>query len=412
MSKYLPEYGWNPIIITVKSGAYTSMDENLEQEVDPKLEVFKTGSIDPYRIYNVLRGETGKNLPEAMSNLAESKSAFQKFANWTRSNLFIPDPKIGWAMVAYKQAKKLCKERKIDAIISTGPPNSTHLAGMKLSRKTGIPWMMDFRDPWTNNFLVSEILGRSKWAERQDLKLETKALKRADSLVVVSDGMKRDYESKTKKVTVIHNGYDEEDYKSEVPQEKGEKFTLSYIGSLKPNHDVQSLWEAIGECCKENKEFAEQFRIEFLGSTNEVLLNKLREAGCSDQILLQGMQPHKFAVQRMQSTDMLLFIIPLASYNKTIITGKLFEYIGSKTPIFSVGPTDGDAAKVIAKLESFPMNDYQDKQQMKQQLLSAFGTWKESKNGLPKLKGGRAEAFTRRSLTQDLANILNEMIDA
>lgn len=410
MSNYLLDNDWQPIVITVKSGAYTAMDPKLEEEVDPRVRVYKTASPDPYRLYNILRGAKGKDLPEAMSNLAESKSAFHKFSIWVRSNLFIPDPKIGWAFKALKQAKQICKEEKIDAIISTGPPNSVHLAGMRLAKATQIPWMMDFRDPWTSNYLVAEIMGRSKWANAIDYKLETKALKRADKVVVVSDGMQAEYQDRAKDLMVIPNGFDNQDYNQDFTYQKQEKFTISYIGSLKPNQDIGALWEAFAELVKENEQLNDKLVIEFLGSTNEFILDKLRNLGCEKHISTPGRVSHKEAVQHMQKTDMLLFVIPHASYNKSIITGKLFEYIGAKTPIFSVGPSDGDASKVIERVGTFPMLDYQDKAGMKKHLLAAFNTWSTSENGLPRLAGEGTEKFTRQSLTKDLAQALNEMI--
>jgi glycosyltransferase involved in cell wall biosynthesis len=407
-SKYLPAYGWTPVIITVKNGAYSATDQTLLKAIPPQAKVFKTPSLEPYLIYNFLQGKSGKQVPEAMSGSYENQSTFQKISRFIRSNFFIPDPKVGWFPFAVKQGKKVMKEMPVKAIITTGPPNSVHLIGKKLRKKYNIPWIMDFRDPWTSSYLVKELIARSRLAENIDQGMENKALKLADCVTGISPGLLTEFQDRANRLEVIYNGFDEEEFPpyQKKPQSK---FSLAYIGSLKPNQNIHALWQALAELIKERDDFRKDFVLQFTGSPNPHIIDTIKNYGLKDHLNLSGFIPHQQAIEQMQQTSLLLFIVPRAKYAKSITSGKIFEYMASRTPIVSLGPTDGDAAWILKKARRDPIIDYDDKEGIKKSIVRKYNEWTENQKILPQHEGDDHLYFSRKKLTGQLAQLLNEL---
>jgi len=174
-TKYLPEYGWEPVILTVKEecASYAQWDETLAKEINPSLKVIRTASFEPYSLYVRISGK--KEIPYGGFTNEGNPTFFQKLSRFIRGNFFIPDPRRGWNRYAIKAAKKLMEEEKFVAIITTGPPHSTHLIGYQLKLITGIKWIADFRDPWTDIYYYKD-LSHSMPAKWYDRKLEKKIL--------------------------------------------------------------------------------------------------------------------------------------------------------------------------------------------------------------------------------------------
>ncbi|MDW8274577.1 MAG: glycosyltransferase, partial [Chitinophagales bacterium] len=206
--KYLPEHGWIPHVITVKDGSYPYIDTSLEREVPPEVNLYRTHALEPFAIYNFFRGNEGKQLPTAFLDSSARKTFFQKVAEWVRANFFIPDARLGWIPFAQRAAASIIRSENIKVVITTGPPHSTHLAGLWLKKRFEIKWVADFRDPWTNIF-TNQYLPRSAYAQRKDERLESMVLSKADIITVIGPSMKKEFEGKAKKVEVIWNGYDD-----------------------------------------------------------------------------------------------------------------------------------------------------------------------------------------------------------
>ncbi|MCK5765651.1 MAG: glycosyl transferase family 1, partial [Bacteroidales bacterium] len=141
--KYLEEFGWKAHILTVKDGTYSALDEELEKEVPENIPVHKTKSRDPFRFYNMLKGKKDGSVSVALININKKKSFVDRMAMYIRSNFFIPDARKGWLPYAYKEALRIIAADNIDLIVTTGPPHSTHLTGLKIKKKTGIKWLAD-----------------------------------------------------------------------------------------------------------------------------------------------------------------------------------------------------------------------------------------------------------------------------
>ena len=404
-TKYLRDYGWEPIIVTVQDGSYAYTDPHLESQVPEGVQVFRTKTFEPFQIYNLLRGQKGKIVPLAVVT-ASKKSLFQKLSGYIRANYFLPDARVGWKPYAIKQASEIIGSQKIDAIITTGPPHSTHLIGQALKSKFNLPWIADFRDPWTEIF-NNQYLPFTEASKIKDKKMEASVLKDCDAAVVIGEGMKTVFPaSYTSKMQVITNGYDEGDFdRSLRPQT--DKFRMRYVGNLFSNQNIASLWTAIAELRKENIDFAKDFELELIGKVDSAISDSISASGLDICTKYVSFIPHQDAIARMQTASLLLSVIPDVANNKLIITGKIFEYMGAGRPIFLIGPTDCDAAIVVADANSGSIHGYQDKEKMKDSLLHYYQQYKA---------GDKAEiskdigTYSRKNLTAKLAELLNSLV--
>lgn len=408
-TKYFKALGWNPIIITVQNGSYQKTDSTLVNEVDPSIKVYKAKEIEPFTLFNLLRGKKGNAVPELMGGVRENKSFFYKCSKYVRSNWFVPDPHIGWIPGAIKVAKQVIKEHKIDAIITTSTPNSVHLIGKRLKAQFDLPWIMDFRDPWVSNFLNQDYLKRNIRTQQKDKKLETACLKSADGIVGVTPGLVDEYKSRANKAKVIYNGFDAVDF-PENTAVKTEKFVLNWVGSLKSNMDVQALWDAIDELMSEEEGFTEDLKFNLVGNINAEIRGKLEDYKFSRCITDVGFVNHKEAIDYMRSANILLFMVPQTHYSKNIATGKIFEYIASATPLLSIGPADGVAADILSQTNNLPMKNYGDKAAIKSDLKSMYMLWKRNGGKLEKLETSEVAQFSRETLAKKYIAYLNEIV--
>ena len=405
-AKYLPEFGWEPIIVTVANGSYPYYDESLLKEISPSLKVYRTKTFEPFEFYNLLKGKKGKAMPVVSVGSHQNKSFFQKISEYIRANFFVPDARMGWVSYAVKQAEEILKNEKIDAIITTGPPHSTHLIGLELKEKFGVKWIADFRDPWTEIF-YNNILPRTESTKQKDKALETKVLETADLVTVISPGMKKEFENRAKKIAVVSNGYDEEDFlNSEFRIQNSELFTIRYVGNLMASQNVENLWRAISSLVTRHS----SLRLEFIGRVDDLVKQSIAENGLNDCVSYIDFVEHRKAIQLMQEASLLLFVIPDVKDNALILTGKLFEYLASKTEIISFGPLNGNAAEILNQTGRKSMIDFADEVEAKKQLESALNYFTQTKAAF-KYSDNKEQVFSRRNQTSILAEKLNSILD-
>lgn len=407
MSKFFSEFDWEPTILTVNNGSYPSTDESLVDEVPKEIEVYRTKAIEPFTIFNLLTGKKGKQVGVGLIGLQEKESLVKRISLHIRANLFLPDARRGWIPFAFKKAKKLNKKLNFDAVVTTGPPHSSHLIGFRLKKRLGIPWLADMRDPWVNSFF-NAALPRTKLSKRIEQKYEDKVVKNADFITVVSPGLKTEFEDRNKNIDVVYNGFDQEDI-PEIEKQKSRKFSLSYIGNFKPNQNVDALWEAIRELCEEIPGFKEHFNISLTGNVDPGIKKKLEEKDLLRISNIQPFVPHKEATKLMNQTQLLLFIVPKAEGNQLIITGKLFEYIAIRSPILSIGPMDGDASKILSQAGRDAMIDYSDTDQIKLQINTYYQKWLEQDKYNFKHSTSDFRKFSRYASAEQFAEILKTL---
>lgn len=405
--KFLGEFDIEVTIITPENPSASNYDESLSKEIPASCEVFKTDSFEPFELYKKLKGK--KKGKEAISvggiNLFNDKSFKQKVFNYIRANFFIPDARKGWNKFAFKEASQLLKAENFDAVITTGPPHSTHLVGKKIKDKFQLPWIADFRDPWTNIY-YNKLFPRTSSTKTKDQSLENMVLKQADSIIVVSPGLKSEFEDRARRIDVIYNGFDQDDIPARNDA-KGERFVISYVGNFKPNQNCNSFWKACKRLMDE-RGIQSSFEIRLTGNVDQTVKDSIKEFGVEDVVNYKSYVPHKEAAQEMVNSSALLFIIPQTDHNKLILTGKLFEYLASCTPLISIGPEKGNAAEIIEETGRGKMMDYKNEEAIFNTLVTLYDKWVNNED--LKLSMDKVSKYSREGMTEILADVINRTL--
>jgi glycosyltransferase involved in cell wall biosynthesis len=347
--KYFRDFGIEPIVLTVtpEFAALPNLDESLEQEIPAGIEVHKTRAKSPFGFYKKIKKGAVPNSGFAGEGKA---NLFDNLFRFIRGNFFIPDARIGWNKFALEKARELIQLHAIDTVITSSPPHSTQLIGLQLKKEFNIKWLADLRDPWTEIY-YNKLLFRTNWAKKIDYRYEQACLQNVDTLIVVSEDIKRRFgearETILEKIHVIPNGFDKEDFSHErTKNDAGIKY-ISYVGNLGLQYPIESFLKTFSELVKVDP----QWRIRFVGNVSDVVNTEIQKLNLEKWVEFIPYVEHKKAVEYMINSDLLLLIIPNTENNKGILTGKLFEYIATGNPIIYIGPEDGDALEILNKTE-------------------------------------------------------------
>ena len=414
-AKYLPKEGWQPVIYTPENPELTTIDKTLAVEIPPEAEVVKTHIFEPYGIYRKLMGKGSSTDLKALTSAGSDgnevnpvnggkKSWKQKLSLYIRGNFFIPDPRIMWVRPSVKFLKSYLKKHPVDAIVSTGPPQSMHLIGLELSKATGLPWLADFRDPWTKIFYFKhlELTHRS---EAKHQALEKKVVDGATRVIAVSPMVKKDFEAITSTpVELITNGFDEEDFND--PFEADEYFNITHTGLFASDGDPEILWKVLAAKCQEDKEFHKLLRIRLVGKTDQEIVNSIETAGLGPNLVNLGYQSHEVAVREQRNASVLILPLRKEPEYEAVLPGKLFEYLASRRPILGIGQTDGAMAQVVRNTGSGIVYDWNEEQKIRRWVDFS---WEEFKNHELLDNATDISMYSRRRLTKRLVSLLEEI---
>lgn len=408
MSKYLPENGWQPVIYTTKDAEYPIVDTSLEKDVVPEVEVIRRPIIEPYTLYKKFLGIKKEDTIKAGFASEKKKSGWKEnLSVWIRGNCFIPDARCWWVKPSVKYLKNYLKEHPVDAIISTGPPHSMHLIAMKLKEDLGIPWIADFRDPWTEIDFYDE-LHLTPWADRKQHKLEHEVLTKADKIVTIgwecAKGLGR---LGNRNVKVIQNGFDWELDPNEEKTPLTNEFTLTHLGVVGPARNAPVLWQALQELKNEVDGFGKALKIRFVGHVDQSVVQSLDSRGLTENTEFIAHVPHNEVKQFQESSQVLLLLINDAPNAKGIVTGKLYEYLASLRPILAIGPEDGDAAKILAETNAGQTVSFDNKERMKEAIKDLYQRYLED-NLLP-YKNKEIEKYSRKALAGEYGRLLDKL---
>jgi len=403
-AKYLRQYGWEPIIYTPQNPEYPSIDHSFEKDIPADITVLKTPIWEPYNVYRNLTGKKNQAINAGFISENKKQGWKDKLSIWIRGNFLIPDPRRFWIKPSVGFLSDYLKENPVDAIITTGPPHSMHLIGMGLKKNfPSLPWVADFRDPWTNIDFYKD-LNLTWFADKIHHKLEREVLQKADTVLVVSRGMEEEFAPmRPKKLQVITNGYDESD--AQVgPLTLDGRFSISHIGTLNAARNPRIVWKVLSEICAENVAFKNDLQIQLVGKVDFSVLEDIQSYGLQEQLLKIDYLSHSEAITKQNSSQVLMLLINQSGNAKGILTGKFFEYLAAKRPILAVGPTDGDAAVVLNETGAGVMVDFADEQATKTAILNYYNQYKKGTLGV---QSESVERFSRRSLTGELAGLLD-----
>lgn len=404
--KYLRNYGWEPVVYTPENPEAQETDHSLEKDIPENLTVLKTRITEPYGLYKRFTGrKKSDRLGVGMMADRKSKSLTSRISLWIRSNLFIPDPRMLWIRPSARYLKKYLRTHPVQAIITTGPPHSMHLIGMRLRAATGIPWIADFRDPWTNIDFYND-LRLTRLADRLHHMLEKKVWLQADHVITVSNGMTREFlEAGAPRVSTITNGFDAE-VATAAPLPSGDRFTLLHLGSIPLSRNPDSLWKALSDLIRQHDDFARQVEIKLVGKVDTGVTEAIRQHGLESFVSTTPYVEHHLTPQVMQAASVLLLLINNTPNARGILTNKFFEYLSSGRPILGLGPFDGEAAEILRDSGAGTMVAHGDVEAATAALRHLFEMHSQGKLVAASRNIGK---YARVSLTAELAGILNTL---
>ena len=395
--KYLTLQGHTVHILTVSNPSNLAEDESLVSEIPDKVIIHKSKTLEPFAIYNRLKGK--KKNSQTVGLPSGNASLFNRIALWIRLNLFVPDPRIGWKFTAVKSALNIIEKNAIDVLITTSPPHSTQLIGRQIKRKSGVRWIADLRDPWTKLYHYDN-QNKLSFAKKKERRLEKQVLSQSDHVITVGQKLADDFGHVAKKTTVIYNGYPSKKYK--IEKSPSSNFQINYVGNISTNEVHHEAWSAISTVAS----FLDHDKISlgFTGNVHPELYDKVKEENLEDIVTYHGYQSHRFALNKIWNSDLLLLIIPRAKENKYIITSKIFEYLNAHVPILGIGPIDGEAAEILNNTSYASMFDYDDMDGMVDYIQGVMQERPSpSKNDISYI-----QSFSRKNQARKLTSLLFE----
>ncbi len=405
--KYLREYGWEPVIFTTENGEASVVDEGMLKEIPEGIETLRVPIWEPFGLYKKLTGKKKEEKLVPGTAAVENNSFTHRLSVWIRGNIFIPDARKFWIKPAAKFLNDYLKTHKVDAIVSTGPPHTTHMIALNVVKKHHIPWLADFRDPWTNIDFYHK-LKLTNWADKKHKRLEQEVLHRAAQLITVSWSWAEDFNRISGRMPmVITNGYDTEDFTMVGKVTLDKKFTITHAGSLNEDRNPHVLWKALQELCKEDEDFSKALEIKFIGQVVPTAFGELRQHGLGNNLNSIDNLPHQKVVQELIKSQLLLLPLNDTPNIDGVVPGKLYEYIGAQRPIVCIGKTTGDAAKIINETQSGTINDFKDVDGLKDTLKDYYQQYK--KNTL-QIDSQHYQKFSRQLLAGQFAEELNKII--
>jgi hypothetical protein len=397
--KYFRKFGIEPVIYTVENAKYALEDASLKNDIPKGITILKQPIWEPNNLVSIF----DKSKTESAGFLNPNPSFFGSILQYIRANYFIPDARKFWVKPSVNYLKKYLKNHKIDVVITTGPPHSTHLIGLKLKKQLAVKWIADFRDPWTQIDYFHQ-LPLTKKAIKKHYSLEKEVLKNANTVMVVGNTMKKNYLKFNKNIEVITNGFDGEI--SQLSTNLDTKFTMTHIGLMNADRNPKILWEVLLEIVNENKSFKADFQLTLIGKVAANVMAAILNFKLQDNVRLINYIPHNQVVEYQKKSGVLLLIVNNVPSAKQIITGKIFEYLMVKRPILAIAPQHGDLAEIISKTQSGYVIDFNEKLQLKKCILDLYSKFKEDKLNVDSIN---IKQYHRKELTKKVSNIIHSI---
>jgi glycosyltransferase involved in cell wall biosynthesis len=400
--KYLPDFGIQPIVYIPENPTYPIIDENLIKEVSNKAIILRHKIFEPYQLASFFSKNKTKKISSGIIPNQKKQSFMDKLFLLIRGNLFIPDARVFWVKPSVLFLEKYIIENKIDTIVTSGPPHSLHLIGLELKRKLSVKWIADFRDPWTT-IGYHKSLRLSNYAAKKHKFLEHKVLNTADTIIVTSKTTKTEFKAITSKaIAVITNGYDDEEVENQVLDAK---FSLAHIGSFLSERNPCILWESLAELLSEIPDFKKHLEIKLIGAVSQEVLGTIAQFGLNSYLSNLGYVSHSEAIAHQKKSQVLLLIEINSKETRSIIPGKLFEYMVSGRPIIAIGPNGSDFAEIITNTNTGVFFDYSEKENLKKMILDCYNQYL---SGKLQTHGVGLQKYSRKSLTKELVELLNK----
>ena len=402
-AKYLKKLGCNPVVLTVdpKYASYNLKDLSLYSQIKD-IETHKTFSLEVLSLYSFLKsGNKTKSIPQSY---IPNKSIFDKITSFIRLNLFIPDSRIGWNYFAFQKAKKIISNNKIDYVITTGPPHSSHLIGEKIYKKYKLKWIVDLRDPWSELFYLKDRF-RFNFSKKLNVKLETNVIEKADAIITtVGDRYHKILKAKItnpEKIHQVYNGYDKLNY-DKIEEIKPKKFNIVFTGMLTQNHNYETFYEVLKILNPKQNNL--NLILTFAGRIDKKIIKIY-----SNKIELhnKGYIDHNNAISTIKSSHLLINFNYKNTEETDMISGKLIEYLASGSPIINFSNSAKESEIVLkTSPKSFNANN-NNINQVVTFIKSEYSEWLEGRYKKQNLIN--INSLSRENLTKKLFDIITKL---
>lgn len=413
MIKYLPEHTWQPAVLTAKEDTFSHKDDSLLEAVSPNLVVVKTNSLEPFNIYKKFLGKSKDEALVASETISQTRKDLKhRLAVWIRMNLFIPDARIGWYFLSIKEGKIFLTGNYFDAIVSVGPPHTSHLIAKKLGKVFGIPHIPVFIDPWTD-IVYYKNHKRNKVTLAIDNYLEKAVLTNAKKVVFVTETMRSDYVKKynwlKNKSHVLYWGYDENAFKflSSYSSDKSGQASLKegrilsqylqsaeevllHAGNIFDYQNPKRLWKLIRQMIDKGR----KIKIKFIGTVGPEIRKSIVENGLSEFTNYAGFLSYSDMLNELFSANYLM----VCASEPRHVPGKLFEYLRSGKPIIAFGNGNEEVKDILTKANAGMLFGYEQDGHEFFESTNKFNT-----------DISFVRKFDRRNIAHQLAEILNDM---
>lgn len=411
--KYLPEQGWQPSILTVSNPSVPLVDESLLSDIPAGTVIRTARTFEPgYGVKQLVSGshEGTQRRPGLL------RRALKGLARAAGNALLQPDPQILWLPAAVRAGTRLLAEIPHDAIVATAPPFSSLLVGAILSRRSGLPLVLDYRDEWdiSNAYWENKRQGIiSRWVQSG---MQRYAVRTARALVATTRASARSLAAiaarsrSAAQITHIYNGYDPDDFFADpAPREERDRFRLAYIGTLWNLTSVGPLVEGVQKLAAHAPHLAERLELVFAGrrtGQQDELLNRLEGLPC--RVVRLPYVDHHEAIDLMRTADALCLLLSDLPHGERVVSAKVFEYMAARRPILAIAPR-GEHWDLLRDCPAARCHTPGDTEGIAKSLA---GEMERALRDEPFDAGDwDASRFDRRHLAGELAELLDELLD-
>ncbi|MBU0985586.1 MAG: glycosyltransferase [candidate division Zixibacteria bacterium] len=415
--KFLPEFGWQPSVLTVREGYNFSYDQALLDQVDRAVNIHRSGNLEPLVWWDMrsasgaLAGGTSSENPPSGGGHEPSPSMAGRIKRYLRRALSIPDQNNFWIPFGVWTGLQAIRRDRIDVLYSTSPPASTHVVGCLLSYLTGRPLVVDFRDLWTQNESY-QLKNIPPMLQRLDRFMEQRVLRRSRAVVTATESFSTLVRQKnpslpSSQIHTITNGIDADDFAHlDLPTRRNDRFTILHLGSLYGHRDPAFFFDALRIWAQRRPEAVTSTSAVFIGNTPgyERLVT---ESPLKDMVQFSSHIPHDQVLLKLWESDLLLLILGFDASVGGVLPAKLFEYVCTGRPILALIPP-GESERVLESYESGHAVTEPDLERTVQVLDDRFTEWQNS-GPTRESKAQPPPQFDRRQLAGKLADILNTL---
>ena len=396
-AKYLPQFGWQPTVLTVNPTGYYALDESLLKEVEEAgVEIVRTNSLDANRLF---RKKGVVKMPS---------ERIRKVLQFLGDTFFIPDTKIGWKRRAVRKAKEILQREQFDLLFATAPPHTDFLIGTALKKETKIPLVVDYRDSWLQYPYKYFPTPLHRYLH---YRLEKRVLKAADRVLVThrrvkENLLKRHRSLQYHDVTILSQGYDPTDFnvKPSERQQMPLRMRITHTGTFYGGRNPSTILRALKNVLERHTQLRGRIEINFIGNIRGEDQHLVKTLGLQNDVIFQGYLEHKESVQQILSSDVLWFVLD----NDYQTPGKLYEYFGARKPILA-SIVDGYTKQLIQETQASVCIPVHDLAAHEKALVEYFREFE--RKSLKHIPQEFAYKFDRLALTGELAKQFESLMN-